>query len=263
MKPIDVRIFKRLLHIEDDDFWFSAPGFQGYSPYRIASGAVRAVPLGKCVDDKSSELIRPLIRDPWFRPGMFSDDEKDELEPWNPTGENEAELLAFPAGVREVVSFLDNADLWCMVDMAYWLEYGLPDPENSRESSTPQPFRFHVQRERDAEDDPPPPPPTPPLIKTPALAEAFGRHAINGWNVEQWKKNLGKGQKYLPNWMKEAWQAGPGTPAPDFWNPVKLALGVPKLKDDNQDEYRRIGRAFAEPELLAWQGEWQRYSDLL
>jgi len=118
MNVIDYRTFKQLLHIEDDDCWLAAPGFQGQFNYRIAEGAVRAVPWGMKVDESSRVPIRPLIRDMNYCPTQLEllDGELRDLEPWNPSGIPDAVLFELPAPVTVVIGFLNQADLWWMVD---------------------------------------------------------------------------------------------------------------------------------------------------
>ena len=126
MKEIDYLAFKKLLHIDDDDHWLG-----GDSPflYRIAGGAVRAVPFGFKVDQGSLEPVRPLVRVSNYNPACFESlsGEADELEMYNPSGAADAVLFQFPATVEVVSDFLNRADLWWMVDKVLWGEYGLDD----------------------------------------------------------------------------------------------------------------------------------------
>ncbi len=101
-----------------------------------------------------------------------------------------------------------------------------------------------------------PPPARPELVETPNMAAAFGRHGVYGWTVERWRKELSE----PPDWMKPAWTPSPGKPRPALWNPYLLATEVLNRNGSNE-EFNRIGRAFADPELQAWQGEWQTYRD--
>lgn len=115
MKEIDYLSFKKLLHIDDDDRWLG-----GESPflYRIAGGAVRAVPFGCKVDQDSRAPVRPLVRVSNYNPACFESlsGEADELELYNPSGSADAVLFQFPATEEKVSDFLTRADLWWMVD---------------------------------------------------------------------------------------------------------------------------------------------------
>lgn len=126
MKEIDYLAFKKLLHIDDDDHWLG-----GDSPflYRIAGGAVRAVPFGFRVDQGSLAPVRPLVRVSNYNPACFESlsGEADELEMYNPSGAADAVLFQFPATVEVVSDFLTRADLWWMVDKVLLQEHGLCD----------------------------------------------------------------------------------------------------------------------------------------
>lgn len=126
MKEIDYLAFKKLLHIQDDDHWL---GHEFPFLYRIAGGAVRAVPWGMKVDITSREPLQPLIRDLHHNPAQFQslDGEADELELYNPSGVPDAVLFQFPAAVDVVEDFLTKADLWWVVDRELWQEYGLSE----------------------------------------------------------------------------------------------------------------------------------------
>ena len=144
MKAIDYLTFKKLLHIEDDDHWLG-----GELPflYRIAGGAVRAVPLGMKVDLTSKEPVRPLVRDLNYNPACFEslNGESNELELYNPSGMPDAVLLQFPASVDVVSDFLTKADLWWMVDEVLLQEYGLSESLSAQGENATTAILSHTQ----------------------------------------------------------------------------------------------------------------------
>lgn len=144
MREIDYLAFKKLLHIDDDDHWLG-----GDSPflYRIAGGAVRAVPFGFKVDQGSLAPVRPLVRVSNYNPACFESlsGEADELELYNPSGEADAVLFQFPATVEVVSDFLTRADLWWMVDKVLWAENGLSEPLSARGETVAATTLSHTQ----------------------------------------------------------------------------------------------------------------------
>ncbi|MFM8442564.1 MAG: hypothetical protein ACKN9W_04365 [Methylococcus sp.] len=152
-----------------------------------------------------------------------------------------------------------EARMWRLLDADGDLERVITMVEVERVERE-HPDRFAKPAIPEEEPDPvvhqAPPPASPELVKTPDMAAAFGRHEVNGWNSDDWKRELSDPAV----WMKPAWTPSPGRPRPALWNPYLLATGVLTLNDSNE-EFNHVDRAFADPELQAWQGEWQPYRD--